>query len=228
MAQSVPATNVNLYLVAENRLFRQMLVRMFRKRADVCVVGEGCYSESTPEAIASSGCDVLLLDFLTTLYSTDLTSRVVESAPNIKVVMFGMDESPEIFLQAVRFGASGYVLKDASAAELMTAVRGVMQGEAVCPARLCMTLFQLVSREFQDTDKGPDQVVNPKRGLTYRQRQLASLVAMGKTNKEIAASLNLSEFTVKNHLRRIMKQVDARTRYDAVDTLRASGTLPSS
>jgi DNA-binding NarL/FixJ family response regulator len=53
------------------------------------------------------------------------------------------------------------------------------------------------------------------------------LIAKGLTNKEIAASLNLSEFTVKNHVRRILRQVDAQTRYEAVDVIRASGFLPS-
>ncbi len=66
-----------------------------------------------------------------------------------------------------------------------------------------MTLFHLVSREPHETAEAPDQVASAERDLTYRQGQLDSLVALGKTNKEIAASLNLSEFTVKNHLRRI-------------------------
>jgi len=227
MAASVPTHVVNLYLVAENRLFRQMLARLFRKRSDMCVVGESCYSEFISEAIASSPCDVLLLDFLTTLNSTDLTSRVLKGAPYIKVVMFGMDEDPDVFLKAVRSGATGYVLKDASAAELVDAVRGVMQGQAVCPKKLCMTLFHLVSHEYQEMARVNDQVASNKPALTYRQRQLAGLVAMGKTNKEIAVSLNLSEFTVKNHIRRIMRHVNAHTRYDAVDALRASGSLPS-
>jgi DNA-binding CsgD family transcriptional regulator len=97
----------------------------------------------------------------------------------------------------------------------------------VCPATLCRTLFQFVSGEFHEMPTAPLQGASSHRVLTYRQRQLVSLVALGKTNKEIAASLNLSEFTVKNHLRRIMRQVDARTRQAAVDALRASGTLPS-
>jgi two-component system, NarL family, nitrate/nitrite response regulator NarL len=227
MAQSTQGQVVNLFLVAENRLFRQMLIRLFRKRSDMSIVGEGCYSESVAKAIASSQCDVLLLDALTTHNSTDLTFRVLESAPQIKVVMFGMEEDSDDFVKAVRSGVSGYVLKDASAAQLISAVRGVMQGEAACPAKLCMTLFQLVAHEHQQIGRVSDQVVSRKPGLTHRQRQLAGLVAMGKTNKEIAANLNLSEFTVKNHIRRIMRSVDAHTRYDAVDSLRATGSLPT-
>lgn len=228
MAQPVPTGPANIYLVAENRLFRQMLIRLLRKRSDMRVVGENCYSDSAPEEIAASKCDVLLLDFLTTASSAELTERVLKAVPGVKVIMFGMDEDPDMFLQAVRSGACGYVLKDASAAELVTAVRGVLLGEAVCPAVLCRALFQFVSREFREMPAIPGQIASCKHGLTYRQRQLASLVALGKTNKEIAASLNLSEFTVKNHVRRIMQQVDVRSRHAAVDVLRASGALPNS
>jgi DNA-binding NarL/FixJ family response regulator len=70
-----------------------------------------------------------------------------------------------------------------------------------------------------------DQQTCIKLGLTYRQNQLMTLVARGLTNKEIAANLNLSEFTVKNHLHRIMKQIHAENRHDAVSVVRAAGYL---
>ncbi len=67
-----------------------------------------------------------------------------------------------------------------------------------------------------------------KFGLTYRQRQLVTLVGRGLTTKEIAANLHLSQFTVKNHIHRIMKQMDVQSRYETVDLIRASGYLPDS
>jgi DNA-binding NarL/FixJ family response regulator len=69
-----------------------------------------------------------------------------------------------------------------------------------------------------------DQYAFAKFGLTYRQRQLITLVARGLTTKEISASLNLSQFTVKNHMYRIMKHMDVRSRYEVVDMVRASGS----
>ena len=65
-----------------------------------------------------------------------------------------------------------------------------------------------------------------KFGLTYRQRQMVTLVAKGLTTKEIASNLHLSQFAVKNHIRRIMKQMDVQSRYEAVDMIRAGGYLP--
>jgi DNA-binding NarL/FixJ family response regulator len=212
----------NVYVVAENRLLRETLVRLFRKRGDLNVVGENSYSYSVPEHIASAQSDLLLLDCLNPNHkSDDLICDLRESLPQIKVVLFGMDEDADIFLQAVRLGINGYVLKNASAAELIEAVRAVAQGEAVCPAKFCKVLFQAIAGESNQKAAIAEQRAGMRFELTQRQRQLMSLVAMGLSNKEIAASLNLSEFTVKNHIYRVMKQVDAQNRHEAVHLIRA-------
>jgi DNA-binding NarL/FixJ family response regulator len=112
------------------------------------------------------------------------------------------------------------LLQDASASDVVAAVRAVYRGEAVCPPQLCSELFRFVA---QKAGEMPAQSAAPKRDLTLRQQQLVSLVAKGLTNKEIASRLNLSEFTVRNHIHRILKQVDAGSRGEAVDVIRASG-----
>ena len=227
MGQINPVPVENVYLVAEHRLLRETLARLLRKRADICVVGESRHCDSTSELIIASNCQVLILDSLTTPHATKLLDDLYEKAPEIKIVLFGMDEDPQIFLKAVRFGVSGYVVTDASAAEIIAAVRAVAQGDAVCPPKLCMALFQHAACEFRKQPAITDREARIKFGLTHRQSQLVALVARGLTNKEIAANLNLSEFTVKNHLRRIMKQVDVDSRHEAVDVIRASGFRPN-
>src|SRR5262249_34238406 len=126
----------NVYVVAENRLLRETLVRLFRKRGEFTVVGQNSYSDSAPENIAGAQSDLLLLDCLNPNHkSDDLICDVRESVPQIRIVLFGMDEDCDTFLQAVRLGVNGYVLKNASSSELLDAVRLVAQGEAVCPAK---------------------------------------------------------------------------------------------
>jgi two-component system nitrate/nitrite response regulator NarL len=218
---------VNVFLVAESRLLRETLVRLFQKRAGISVVGQSRYSELNKALVAESQCSVLLLDSPARAHITTLLNELSEHIPQISVILFGMDEDFDCFLSAVRSGVRGYLLKEASSSEIIATVRGVAQGEAICPPRLCAPLFQLVSREFRQRSGGADLEAAASRGLTYRQRQLVVLVAKGLTNKEIAASLNLSEFTVKNHIRRILRQVDAQTRYEAVDVIRAGGYLPN-
>jgi DNA-binding NarL/FixJ family response regulator len=223
----VSSCSVKVFLVAENRLLRETLARLFQKRVGMSVVGQSRYSEFTIDLVAASQCGVLLLDSPARAHTTTLLEELCERVPQIKVVLFGMDEDFECFLRAVRSGVRGYLLKEACSSEIISTVRGVAQGEAICPPRLCAPLFQLVSREFRQRSGAADLEAAASRGLTFRQRQLVVLVAKGLTNKEIAASLNLSEFTVKNHIRRILRQVDAQTRYEAVDVIRASGYLPN-
>jgi DNA-binding NarL/FixJ family response regulator len=177
--------------------------------------------------LTATPCDVLLLDSITPVCAGDGLQELFQRLPELKIVLFGMDEDPGNFLEAVKLGVSGYLLNDASSEDIISAVRGVVQGEAVCPGKLCMSLFQYVAAELSQKPVLADQEASLKASLTFRQRQLMSLVAKGMTNKEIAASLSLSEFTVKNHIHRIMKQVEAETRHEAVDLMRAGGFLPN-
>jgi DNA-binding NarL/FixJ family response regulator len=212
--QLAPTTKV--YLVAENRLLRETLIRLFRKRADICIVGNTCCSAAALDHIASVQTDLILLDCFNTNHRSDnWLTEIQESIPGIKIVLFGMDEDPDIFMRAVRLGIAGYVLKNASAAELLDALRTVAQGDAACPNQFCKVLFEVVKRDNIEPQDSSVQYV-----LTQRQRQLMSLVAMGLSNKEIAANLNLSEFTVKNHIYRVMRQVDAQSRHEAVALIR--------
>ena len=205
-----------VYLVAENRLLRETLIRLFRKRADICIVGNTCCSAAALDHIASVQTDLILLDcFNTNHRSDDWLTELQEAVPGIKIILFGMDENPDVFMRAVRRGVAGYVLKNASAAELLDALRTVAQGDAACPNQFCKVLFDAVKRDNLESEDSAGQYV-----LTQRQRQLMSLVAIGLSNKEIAANLNLSEFTVKNHIYRVMRQVDAQTRHEAVALIR--------
>ena len=217
---------ISVHLFVQNRLLREALVRLFQKRAGITVAGKSHQSELDLDFLTATPCDVLLLDSITPVSAGDGLQELFKRFPELKIVLFGMDEDQENFLEAVKLGVSGYLLNDASSEDIISAVRGVVQGEAVCPGKLCMSLFQYVARELSQKSVLADQEAL-KAGLTFRQRQLMSLVAKGMTNKEIAASLSLSEFTVKNHIHRIMKQIEAETRHEAVDLMRAGGFLPN-
>ena len=212
--------STDVYLLAENRLVRETLARFLRKKAGICVVGVQSTTESAIGDVIATGCGVVLTDSLSIFQHNGFRNSEDEQGPAVKIVLFDMDENPCTFWQAVCSGASGYLLKDASANEIFGAVRAVAQGEAVCPPRLCMTLINRVAQRSRA--EGSDGFnAAAKSALTHRQMQLVDLVAKGLTNKEIAANLNLSEFTVKNHIHRIMRQVDAESRHHAVEMIRA-------
>ena len=204
---------------------REALARLFQKQCDLIVVGQNSSRETLLRKVLMSGCDVLVLDSLEAISIQGLTQDLVRDRSRIKVLLFGMDEDVECFLKAVREGVSGYLLKEASSTEIVSAVRSVARGEAVCPNRLCMALFDQVSQNFRQRAGLADEEAGLRLGLTFRQRQLISLIAKGLSNKEIATNLNLSECTVKNHVYRIMKHVEAQSRHDAVDLIRSRGYL---
>lgn len=220
MSNIVPNDPIGVYLLIENRLLREALVRLFRKRPDITVVGQSSQSDLTIQEVLDSNCNVLVIaSFQADGLAAGFTLESVRQS-GVRVVLIGMDCDEEQFLATVCAGVSGYLLKDASASDVLNAVRAVFRGEAVCPPQLCCTLFRLTAQMAKDMPV-PGPASRPE--LTLRQQQLVSLVAKGLTNKEIASLLNLSEFTVRNHIHRILKQVDAESRSEAVDVIRASG-----
>ena len=207
MADGVVESPIRIFLLIENRLLRDALSRLFRKRSEFEVIGQ-CGRSEVPADLDGNSCDVLAADF----FDSDLLT----ATRGPKVILIGMSEDPDQFLDAVRAGVTGYLLKDASASEVISAIRAAQKGDAICPPRLCATLFHWFSEEGPAKRSRPATVCYD---ITLRQRQLVELVAEGLTNKEIAAQLNLSEFTVRNHIHRIMKQVDVGSRREAVDAI---------
>ena len=220
MNDCVSVSSIHAFLLIHNRLLREALVRLFRKKSDIVVAGQASPSDGTSVAALDTHCDVLVSDSFVA-GRLPASSPAKGSAPSgFKIVLIGMDSSEEQFIAAVRSGATGYLLQDASASDAVAAVRAVYRGEAVCPPQLCSTLFRFVAQTAKETAL---QDSTSKPDLTLRQQQLVTLVAKGLTNKEIASHLNLSEFTVRNHIHRILKQVDAGSRSEAVETIRAHG-----
>lgn len=226
-SNDAPPASLKVYLLAENRLLRETLARLLQKRGGISVAGVSRYTESSVAEICASRCSILLMDSLTTTEEIALLGDLFEKVPEVKVVLFGMDKDAGVFLKSAYCGVSGYLLNDASASEIIAAVRAVALGEAVWPPRLCLELGRHLSHEYRMRAKLGAVRGSTKYCLTARQLELMRLVQRGLTNKEIAANLNLSEFTVKNHIRRVMREVDAEDRHEAVDAIRASGLLPA-
>lgn len=212
-----------IFLMAENRLLRESLSRLLRRKSGISVVGECGGTPASVSQIADSGCEILLLDNATgSRTSPNLVAKLLEAVPDLKIILIGVDDNEESFFEAVRSGVVGYLVREASALDVLTAVRAVARGEAVCPPQLTLTLFRCFANQRRGV---PYYRTRAELGLTRRQHQLVSFVAKGLTNKEIASTLNLSEQTVKNHMHRILRQVDAADRYEAVEMIRASGLL---
>lgn len=206
---------IPVFVLAGTRLLRETLSRILGKKADLEVVGADFLSPQVISQVSSSPAEVLLMDFVAGEPSClELVRQVHKELPHLKIVMIGMEEDEELFLRCVKLGIAGFVLKDASAVDVTNAVRSVARNEAVCPPRLCFALFREVSRRQTEL---PMYQVKMRFGLTRREQQLVPFIARGLTNKEIAAQLNLSEQTIKNHIHRMMRKAGAENRLSIVD-----------
>lgn len=213
-----------VYLLAENRLFREALSRILNKKGDIRVGGAASLNADTEARIAEVKPDILLAD-ATVLKGpgANIIPNLRKTLRELRVVMIGMDSDRESFLQAVRTGAQGYVLKDASAAEVAAAVRAVINDEAVCPPSLISILFDSVAKWHAGV---PTASVQRQLGLSRRQQQLIHMISEGLTNKEIAMRLGLSEQTVKNHIHRMLRKVGATDRLAIVERWHEVRQLP--
>lgn len=215
--------SIRVFILAENRLLREALALLLGKKSGICVVDARAFSPQMVAQVAGASPDLLLVDS-SALESPDLPllPEIRTAFPGLKVVMIGMEDDRQVFLQAVRDGVSGYVLKDASATEVALAVRAAVEGRAVCPPTLCKALFDFVAEERSQLFSfrlGHDL------GLTRREQQLIQMIDRGLTNKEIAAQLNLSEQTVKNHVHRVLRKLGAPDRLAAAELCRPSRAL---
>jgi DNA-binding NarL/FixJ family response regulator len=205
---------IRVFLVVSNRLLREALSRILQKKPNIFVAGEAPDLSNVVGQIAELQTEIILMDSVSrSSLNLRFISRVRDSYPSVQVVMVGMDANEGSFLSAVRAGISGYLLNEASAPEVIAAIRRVSQGAAVCPPQLCLALFKSVagSGRFLPGIPKMDQ------RLTRRQRELMPMIARGLTNKEIASHLNLSEQTVKNHIHRLLRRVGANDRLDVAE-----------
>jgi DNA-binding NarL/FixJ family response regulator len=230
MASPGDLSRITVRISGRNRLLCEALVRLLRKRTGFSVQATHPGADEEPSADNETAetipCDVLLADSLEKCRGLCNEEQGGEEKQSGHLLLFGMDDDPERFLDAIRSGVSGYLLNDASSEDIVQAIKMVARGEAVCPPKLCMFLFQHVATACGRLSPGNDEASGRMRNLTMRQRQLMDLVSKGLSNKEIAARLNLSQFTVKNHIRRVLQYAEVETRHQAVDLMRAGGILP--
>ena len=209
-----------VFLVAQNRLLREALSRVLANKNDIEVVGSCAVTPSCLQDISGTNPDILVIDSFTASHAhLEFVREVQRSLPDVRLVMIGMDSDGQHFLQFIREGAMGYIAKDASALEVVSAVRTVAAGGAACSSDLCAFLFRFAARQNQL----PSFHARSKLGVTTREQQLVGFISQGLTNKDIANELQLAENTVRNHVHRMLRKVGASHRLAVVDICRMEG-----
>jgi DNA-binding NarL/FixJ family response regulator len=208
---------VRLLICEDQELVRAGYVTVFDAQPDMEVVGEAGDGPSAVAAATRLRPDVVVMDIhLPELDGIEVTRRIagpdVDQAPKVLVVTtFNVDE---YVYEALRAGASGFLLKDAPLAELVNGVRTVARGESLLAPAVTRTLIGRFADRVKPAATATGSVPLPR--LAPREREVLKLIASGLSNAEIAEELVLSVETVKTYVSRILTKLDLRDRVQAV------------
>jgi two-component system, NarL family, nitrate/nitrite response regulator NarL len=182
------------------------------------VVGEAGDAASAVQQCRTLQPDVVLMDIdLPGGGGIGATRQIMSDCPGVLVVMLTVIDDSDTLVEAIKAGAQGYIVKNVRSNELLDQLRGLAQGEAAISRRMASRLLE----EFRQGGARS----TPDVDLTPREREILELVAAHHSNKEIAARLVISEFTVKNHLKNILSKLNVRSRGQAAAYSMARGWI---
>jgi two-component system response regulator NreC len=190
---------IRILLADDHAVVRQGFKMILGAQTDMEIVGEAGNGRDATQLAEELRPDVIVMDVaMPELNGIEATRRLAASVPHTRVIALSMHKDSVYVREMLRAGARGYLLKDAPAGDLISAVRAVASGESY--------LSPAVSNAVLDDYRR--HVTNPIDLLTSREREVLQMLAEGKTNKEIAVILNLSVYTVDAHRGRIMEKLN--------------------
>jgi DNA-binding NarL/FixJ family response regulator len=207
---------IRALIVDDHALFRRGLEMVLDAEDDIEVVGEASDGTEAVEKAGESLPDVVLMDIRMPRSSGIEACRAMkEVAPSAKIVMLTISDEEEDLFEAIRAGASGYLLKDIPLDEVADVVRSVHGGQSLInPSMAAKLLTEFAALARRDEGERTQDVPAPR--LTDREIQVLKLVARGMNNRDIAKELFISENTVKNHVRNILEKLQIHSRMEAV------------
>ncbi|WP_406482818.1 response regulator [Streptomyces platensis] len=207
-------TTIRVLIADDQMMVRQGFTVLLNAEPDIEVIGQAVDGLDALTQVEQLAPDVVLMDVrMPRLGGIEATRRLTEPAgATVKVLVLTTFDLDEYVYEALRAGASGFLLKDASAAELAQAVRVVAAGDALLAPNLTKRLIA----EFSRVTSSPRAPLKERVGdLTERETEVLSLIAQGLANGEIAERLVLAEQTVKSHVGRILSKLGLRDRTQA-------------
>jgi DNA-binding NarL/FixJ family response regulator len=208
---------IRTMIVDDHALFRRGLEMVLAAEPDIELVSEASDGAEAVEKAGETLPDIVLMDIRMPRSSGIEACRALKDVvPSAKIVMLTISDEEADLFEAIRAGASGYLLKDIPLDEVADTVRAVDGGQSLINPSMAgklLTEFATLARR-EAASEPPEQVPAPK--LTDREMQVLKLIARGMNNRDIAKELFISENTVKNHVRNILEKLQIHSRMEAV------------
>ena len=205
---------LKVLIVDDHALFRRGLQMVLRQEKDIEVVGEAGDGNEAVQKAQETMPDVILMDVRMPHRSgIEATEHIKDLLPHVKILMLTISDEEADLYDAIKAGASGYLLKEISIDEVAEAVRSVWAGQS----RLSPSMAAKLLTEFAAMSKRADERQQlPAPRLTDREMEVLRFVAQGLNNRDIAKELFISENTIKNHIRNILEKLHLHSRMEAV------------
>lgn len=217
--------SIRVLLVDDQPLMRMGFRMVLEDAEGITVVGEAADGAAGAVQASALSPDVILLDIrMPKVDGLEATRMIMANDPNARILILTTFDLDEYAYTALRFGASGFLLKDAPVDELITAIREIAGGHAVVAPRITRLLLDKYAKQLPSRSLDVDP--SPTRTLTAREHEVLALITRGRSNAEIAALLYLSETTVKTHVGSILAKLELRNRVAAVIYAYENGLNP--
>jgi DNA-binding NarL/FixJ family response regulator len=209
---------IRVVVADDHALFRRGLEMVLESEDDIQVVAEANNGKEALDCAIEHVPDLVLMDVRMPpaggiAGGIEATQAIKDEVPNAKILMLTISDEEEDLYDAIKAGASGYLLKEISIEEVADAIRQVHQGQSlISPSMASKLLTEFAAMARKDEEK--QQMPAPK--LTDREMEVLQLVAQGLNNRDIAKELYISENTVKNHVRNILEKLHLHSRMEAV------------
>jgi DNA-binding NarL/FixJ family response regulator len=201
---------IRVLIADDHTLVRESLVSLLQQDGDVQVVAQASDGLETVEKAIATRPDIVVTDIsMPRLNGIEVVRRLKEALPDTRVLVLTMHQEDEYVLQAVRVGASGYLVKDSAASELLAAVRSLRAGRGYFGPQASKALAEQMQHPGRE-------VGDPYGSLTAREREVFHLIAEGLTTKEIARKLEISVKTAENHRARVIDKLGVRNTAELV------------
>jgi DNA-binding NarL/FixJ family response regulator len=209
---------LTVLMADDHVLFRDGLRALLSAAPDLELVGEASTGEDAIALAARLQPDVILMDLkLPGITGIEATREILRESPHVGVLMVTMFDEESVIFAAMRAGARGYLLKGATHAEMLRAIRAIGAGEAIFSPAIARRLMEF----FAQLRPATSPLVFPE--LSEREREILDLIAQGRKNHEIASQLVLSPHTVRNYVSNIISKLQVADRAHAILRAREAG-----